>query len=264
MAHSEACDLFIEQQIEEGIENGKSTYRIGKELSLWVEKLFEAKIPANTLKQRARRIRDKLGTNVPTQNLCQDSCAVTDLQHLIDAKKKFSTIYADPPWQYSNQATRSSTDNHYETMSLDELCQLPIENLAEENAHLHLWTTNGFLFDSKVVMEAWGFTYKSCFVWVKPQMGIGNYWRVSHEFLLLGVRGKLRFMDKGEMSWRQLDRTKHSKKPYEIRKLIEKVSPEPRLELFARVVAPGWVAWGNEIERNLFNGAAFEHIQRLH
>jgi N6-adenosine-specific RNA methylase IME4 len=91
-------------------------------------------------------------------------------------------------------------------------------------------------------------------------MGIGNYWRVSHEFLLLGIRGSLRFQDKGEMSWRQMDRSKHSKKPYEVRKLIEKVSPGPRLELFARVVAPGWVAWGNEIERNLFNGAAFESL----
>jgi N6-adenosine-specific RNA methylase IME4 len=260
MAHSEACQLFIEQQIDEGLQHKKTPYRIGKELSEWVERLFEAKIPPSTIKKRAQRMRDKMGTNVSTQNSCQEACAITDLQRLIDSGKKFSTIYADPPWQYSNQATRSSTDNHYSTMTLDELCSLPIVELAEQNSHLHLWTTNGFLFDSHRVLESWGYTYKSCFVWVKPQMGIGNYWRVSHEFLLLGVRGNLRFQDKGEMSWRKMDRGKHSKKPYEVRKLIERVSPGPRLELFARIVAPGWIAWGNEIERNLFNGAAFEQV----
>lgn len=163
---------------------------------------------------------------------------------------RFACIYADPPWQYGNQGTRAATDNHYATMTVDEVCALPIGDIAAENAHLHLWTTNAFLFDAKRVMEAWGFTYKSCFVWVKPQMGIGNYWRVSHEFLLFGIRGKCPFLARDAMSWASLPRGRHSSKPHEIRKLIERVSPGPRIELFAREVFEGWSAWGNQAQRS--------------
>jgi N6-adenosine-specific RNA methylase IME4 len=183
----------------------------------------------------------------------QETCAVSDLQALIEAGKKFGTIYADPHWPYSNQATRASTDNHYSTMTLEIIAALPIPQLTAEQAHLHLWTTNAFLFDSKALMEAWGFTYKSCFVWCKPQMGIGNYWRVSHEFLLLGVKGSLVFADHGQMSWLAHDRIGHSRKPEQVRRIIEKVSPGPYLELFGRRTTDNWTVWGNEIERTIFN-----------
>ena len=132
---------------------------------------------------------------------------------------------------------------------------MPVGRLAADVSHLHLWTTNGFLPDAFKVMEAWGFEYKSCFVWVKPQMGIGNYWRVSHEFMLLGTRGSCVFADKSLMSWGSFSRTKHSAKPDEIRRMIERGSPGPRLELFARRLSPGWVSWGNEIERTMFDEA---------
>ena len=181
------------------------------------------------------------------------TCTVEDLGALVASERRFSTIYADPPWQYGNQATRASTDNHYQTMTLEAMEALPIEGLCAKDAHLHMWTTNGFLFDAKRIIEAWGFTYKSCLVWVKPQMGIGNYWRVSHEFLLFGIRGKCPFRDHSAMSWIEHRRTKHSAKPGIVRDLIEKVSPAPYLELFARVASPGWTVWGNEIERDLFN-----------
>ena len=108
-----------------------------------------------------------------------EMCAIEDLESLIDSGKRYSTILADPPWAYSNQATRAATDNHYETMPLDDICALPITDIVSDNAHLHLWTTNAFLFDAKRVMESWGFEYKSVFIWIKPSMGIGNYWRVS-------------------------------------------------------------------------------------
>lgn len=189
-----------------------------------------------------------------------DTCAISDLQGLIASGKKFRTIYADPPWKYSNQATRASTDNHYETLTPEEIVEIPIKELAEEQAHLHLWTTNAFLFDSKAIIEAWGFEYKSCFIWVKTQMGIGNYWRVSHEFLILGVKGGLRFMDNSQMSWAEIERREHSEKPDEIRQVIEKVSQPQRLELFGRKLFPGWIVWGNEIERNLFNKQHFDDI----
>lgn len=179
---------------------------------------------------------------------------VKSLRQLTDAGETFGTIYADPPWKYGNQATRASTNNHYATMTVDEIAALPVAQLAAEGCHLHLWTTNAFLFEGPRIFAAWGFEYKSCFVWVKPQMGIGNYWRVSHEFLLLGVRGKARFLDHGLTSWLQADRGEHSAKPEQVRLMIEKAGPGPRLELFARQKANGWTVWGNEIEPDLFNG----------
>lgn len=209
--------------------------------------------PCITAKHVERVVRRWTG-NEPEEAAPEDTCTVDDLTSLADAGQKFGTIYADPPWKYGNQATRASTDNHYSTMTVDEICALPIEALAADRAHLHLWTTNAFLFDAKRVIEAWGFEYRSCFVWCKPQMGIGNYWRVSHEFLLLGIRGDaVTFTDKTLMSWQSLDRGQHSKKPEAVRQKIEAACPAltPRLELFARVASHGWSAWGNEVEGDL-------------
>lgn len=169
------------------------------------------------------------------------------------AGKKFGCVYADPPWLYGNQATRAATSDHYSGMTVDEICALPIGELAADRSHLHLWTTNAFIFDARRVMEAWGFEYKSVFVWVKPQMGIGNYWRVSHEFMLLGVRGTLTFANHGQMSWLSSPRGRHSSKPEQVRSIIEKVSPGPYLELFGRSEVDGWTVFGNDISRTLFS-----------
>lgn len=175
---------------------------------------------------------------------------VDDIYKLVEVGVKFGTIYADPPWQYGNQATRSATDTVYATMSMDELKALPVEALAAPDAHLHLWVTVGFLKEGIALLEAWGFTYKSNFAWVKPQLGIGNYWRLSHEHLLLGVRGDAtRFGDRSLKSWLESERTRHSAKPEEVRDDIEKASPGPYLELFGRKKIQGWTVWGNEIGR---------------
>jgi N6-adenosine-specific RNA methylase IME4 len=151
-----------------------------------------------------------------------------------------------------------ATGNHYDTLTVDEIAGLPVDALAAPDAHLHLWTTNAFLFDSRAIIAAWGFEYKSCFVWVKPQMGIGNYWRVSHEFLLFAVRGNAPFRDRGLMSWLKCSRrgSNHSGKPEPVRGLIERASPPPYLELFGRREVEGWAVWGNEIERTLFSQEA--------
>ncbi len=180
-----------------------------------------------------------------------DTCTIADLTLL--AGKDFGTIYADPPWLYGNQGTRAATGNHYGGLTVEEICALPVQATAAQDAHLHLWTTNAFLFEAKRVLEAWGFEYKSCFVWVKPSMGIGNYWRVSHEFLLLGTRGKAEFRNHSLMSWGNFPRTKHSSKPGAVRKQIESASPGPYLELFGRRVATGWAVWGDQIRRDVFD-----------
>jgi N6-adenosine-specific RNA methylase IME4 len=175
--------------------------------------------------------------------------AVADLNQLIQSGERFSTIYADPPWPYSNQATRAVTNNHYPTMTLDAICAEPVAQLCKEDAHLHLWTTNGFLLDAFKVMAAWGFEYKSCFIWVKPQIGISNYWRVSHEFLLFGLRGSSPFLDRSQRSWIEHERTEHSRKPAVVRELIERVSPGPYLEMYGRedLGNPSWTVYGNQV-----------------
>jgi N6-adenosine-specific RNA methylase IME4 len=167
---------------------------------------------------------------------------------------KFSTVYADPPWSYSNKAARGAADNHYPTLDLPTICREPVQQLVANNAHLHLWTTNGFLYEAFSVIEAWGFTYKSCLVWVKPQLGAGNYWRVSHEFCLFAMRGSLPFADNTIRSWLVHRRTRHSRKPFAVRALIERVSPGPYLELYGREEQPntGWTVYGNQVERRLF------------
>ncbi len=179
---------------------------------------------------------------------------VRRLSELVDEGKQFSTVYADPPWNYDNRASRAAAANHYETMTLDDICAEPVEALAAVNAHLHLWTTSGFLKEAFEVIDAWGFEYKSSFVWVKDDIGMGNYWRLSHEFLLLGVRGNLRFRDRTLRSWIRAARTEHSRKPGIVRTLIEQASPGPYLELYGReeLRDSAWTVYGNQIERRLF------------
>ena len=179
---------------------------------------------------------------------------ITNLRDLIDQGRRFATIYADPPWQYDNTASRAAADNHYPTMSLGEICAEPVPAVVEQHAHLHLWTTSSFLREAFQVMDAWGFRYKSSFVWIKEELGLGNYWRVSHEYMLLGVRGQLRFSDRTLRSWHQSPRLSHSRKPGVIRQLIERASPGPYLELYRREQWPNsaWTVYGNQVEPRLF------------
>ena len=221
----------------------------------WEEAVEEAGGEVPTAAQVQEVVSRRLATDepAPPSEVITDGAAVR-VESISDLSgEKFGCIYADPPWAYSNQATRASTDNHYHTMTVDELCGMPVADLAADDAHLHLWTTNAFVFDAKQVIEAWGFEYRSMFIWVKPQMGIGNYWRVSHEILLTAVRGNAkRFNAKNLMSWGEFDRGRHSAKPEEVRAMIEQASPNPRLELFGRTEIAGWTVYGNEIERRLF------------
>lgn len=181
-------------------------------------------------------------------------------------------IVADPPWRYDNSATRGDAQGHYQgTLSVPELTgEEPMpsgDNLADlvkswcaDDAHLYLWTTAGFLREAFDVMDAWGFTYKTFLAWVKPQMGMGNYFRVSSELVLFGTRGRLPITDRGIMNWFEARRGRHSAKPLAFYDIVERASPGPYLEMFARCDAPtslpgtcsctkcsrAWTTWGNE------------------
>ena len=167
-------------------------------------------------------------------------------------------VVADPPWQYGNTSTRGAAEDHYRTMTIAELRELPVEERVADEAHLYLWTTNGFLREAFDLIEAWGFTYKTCLTWVKPQMGMGNYFRSSTEHVLFGVRGGLKTRERNIMNWFQEKRGKHSAKPEAFYDLVLRASPGPYLEMFARCRKAsqlfcrcsrcrlGWTVWGNE------------------
>lgn len=173
---------------------------------------------------------------------------------------KFSTFVADPPWRYGNTSTRGAAENHYDTMSIEELCDLDVvRERAADQAHLYLWTTAGHLPDAFAVMAAWGFEYKTYLVWVKPQMGMGNYFRVSTELVLFGVKGGMRTQHRGIKNYFEARRAKHSAKPQAFHDIVEQASPGPYLELFSRCTADemlhgcqcskcrlGWSVWGNQ------------------
>ena len=175
---------------------------------------------------------------------------IHSLQSLVKAGRRFGTIYADPPWSFHDRASRGAANNHYPTMTLRQILMEPVAGLAAEASHLHLWCPSAILPDALQVVAAWGFEYRSTFVWVKPQLGVGHYWRCSHEILLLAIRGNLPFRDHSQRSWIQADRRRHSEKPDEVRTLIEKVSPGPYLELYGRVVPdnPDWTVYGNQVK----------------
>lgn len=172
---------------------------------------------------------------------------------------QFATIVADPPWRYGNTSTRGAAEDHYQTMTIEELCDLDIaRERAAEQAHLYLWTTAGHLPEAFKVMEAWEFTYKTYLVWVKPQMGMGNYFRVSTELVLFGVKGGMRTRDMATMNYFEAKRGKHSAKPQTFYDLVGRCSPGPYLEMFSRcskrtqlvcscsACSRGWSVWGDQ------------------
>jgi N6-adenosine-specific RNA methylase IME4 len=157
----------------------------------------------------------------------------------------FPTIVIDPPWRYDNVATRGAAEDHYPTMSQDELLAMVLP--AAPDAHLYLWVTNSFIDDGFDLMRAWGFTYKTCLTWCKPQIGMGNYFRSTTEHVLFGVRGKQPTLRNDVPTHFVADRRRHSQKPESFYDLVESCSPGPYLEMFARRERIGWNAWGNEL-----------------
>ncbi|MBX7268820.1 hypothetical protein KIF24_24225 [Micromonospora sp. Llam7] len=159
---------------------------------------------------------------------------------------QYRTILADPPWQ-TNQVGKLGAIRHYPLMSLDEICALRVDRLATDDAHLWLWVTNSNFFEGIAVMEAWDFAYRSCLTWIKPRFGLGNYLRSQTEHLLFGIRGRAPIQFRSQGTWFYAPVQEHSHKPEEQYAIIERCSPGPYLELFARRPRPGWDVWGNEV-----------------
>lgn len=170
----------------------------------------------------------------------------------------YTVIYADPPWRYGDKCLhRGGAERHYQTVGLPALVALPVQNLANEDAALFLWSTSPMLPEAMQVLNAWGFAYKTiAFTWVKTTKksgdlawGMGHWTRANAEHVLLGIRGKPKRVSAAVHQVVISPRTKHSQKPDEVRQRIETLMGDvPRVELFARKQAPGWDVWGIDVE----------------
>jgi len=177
-------------------------------------------------------------------------------------KKKYQIIYADPPWQYRSKeclAKKSilngKLNTHYPTMSIGDIKNLPIENLADDNCLLFLWVVSPMLEECIDVFNSWGFQYSTvAFVWYKEKTNPGSYTMSECEICLVGKMGNIPF-PRGIRNARQFlseKKTKHSSKPLEIRKRIEAMFPtQNKIELFAREKTEGWDVFGNEVEGSI-------------
>lgn len=177
-------------------------------------------------------------------------------------KKRFSTVLADPPWQFQNRTGKMAPEHkrlsRYPTLTLQEIKDLPVEAIVHDTAHLYLWVPNALLAYGMQVMDSWGFTYKTNLIWYKvrkdggpDRRGVGFYFRNVTEMILFGVRGKnARTLQPGRSQENIITSRKreHSRKPDEQYDLIEACSSGPRIELFARGPRTGWFVWGNQAE----------------
>ena len=180
------------------------------------------------------------------------------------AGRRFGTIMADPPWRFQNSTGKVAPEhkrlNRYGTMTLADIQALPVAEVAAQTSHLYLWTPNALLPDALLVMQAWGFTYKSNIVWHKVRKdggsdgrGVGFYFRNVTELILFGVRGRnARTLAPGRRQVNMIATRKreHSRKPDEQYEVIEACSPGPYLELFGRGVRKNWTTWGDQADVN--------------
>ena len=170
--------------------------------------------------------------------------------------KKYQIICADPPWEYRNKKTggsmKSGSITKYQTMSLQEICGLSVSTISDKNSVLFLWATVPLLPEALLVMEKWGFKYKTALFWRKiMSLGMGFWYRGQVEILLMGIKGKLKAFRIQKANFVQTKVRKHSQKPDEFYELIEASNLNPKIELFARQKRQGWDVWGNEVESDI-------------
>ncbi|MBO1872200.1 DNA methyltransferase [Lachnoanaerobaculum sp. Marseille-Q4761] len=174
--------------------------------------------------------------------------------------KKYSIIYADPPWKYERSKVQGAAENHYPTMSIEELCVLPVSEIAEKDCVLFLWATFPQLKEALQLIKAWGFQYKTvAFVWLKTNRkadtwfyGLCFWTRGNAEICLLATKGhpKRKAANIHQLIISPVEA--HSKKPDAAREKITALMGDlPKIELFARKESPGWDIWGNEVKSSI-------------
>jgi N6-adenosine-specific RNA methylase IME4 len=187
---------------------------------------------------------------------------IKDIQELPFPNKRYKIIYADPPWDYENKSIGAQEDNYgaaainqYDTMTVDEICHIPVNDISDKDSVLFLWGTTPLLPESLEVMRSWGFKYKTAFYWRKiMSLGMGYWFRGQIEFMLIGIKGDIKAFHNQKPNIFQSKADIHSRKPREIRGLIDSIADQfnlnPKIELFSRDKIEGWDSWGDEVPKD--------------
>lgn len=215
------------------------------------EQLRKGELSINQAYQTVRREEKKHEVQQRIEEHAAVQTGVVDIQQ---TDRKYNIIYADPPWRYWESGNKNQA-LHYTTMTIDEICDLPVKNIADDDCVLFLWVTYPILHEAFRVIESWGFKYSTAaFVWVKknkqkdsPFIGCGAWTRANTELCLLATKGNIMRLDASISQVVESPIEEHSKKPDVVRELITRLVGElPRVELFCRNPADGWDVWGNE------------------
>jgi N6-adenosine-specific RNA methylase IME4 len=249
-AVTEHGDESLQRAVDEGLVSVSAASEVAREPREKQAEIVargEAEILAEAKRIRQGRTEQRRAER--TQKLAEISRGNVEL----GTDTTYPVIYGDPPWRYQHAESESrAIENQYPTMELDEICALPVRELATPDAVLFLWATSPKLAEALSVVEAWGFTYRTCMVWDKERVGMGYYARQQHELLLIATKGSppAPAPDVRPPSViREKRDNKHSKKPARFAELIEAMYPGlPRVELFCRDPREGWAAWGNQAD----------------
>lgn len=215
------------------------------------EKIKSGEVSINQAYQTVRKI-EKVEA---IEEKLVESTAETKSIDIYTTDKRYNIIYADPAWDYWNGGNKNQS-LHYKTMSIDEICKLPVKDIADNNCILFLWVTYPILQECFKVIESWGFKYSTAgFVWVKKNkvadsnfFGCGTWTRANSELCLIATKGHIERLDASISQIIELPIEEHSKKPAIVRELITRLIGElPRIELFSRQATDGWDVWGNEV-----------------
>ena len=209
-----------------------------------------AKLPPEKQETYLRRAsEEKLSVRDLREEVRKDK--VTFQENIKLPNDRYDLVYADPPWQYGNSLPNYVTTpaDYYPLMSIDEICAMPIKNMVNDNAVLFLWVTSPILEEAFQVVKAWGFKYKTSFIWDKIKHNMGHYSSVRHEILLLCIRGSYPLHNvKLYDSVLSLERTAHSQKPEYYYEMIEDIyCNAKKIELFSRAKRQNWDSYGNQI-----------------
>ena len=225
---------------------GKSRDLVSKQIGLSSRTFERAKV---ILEKAPEELKERVRTGQTSINYAYKS--VNRAEKKKNSKPipitEFNVILADPPWQYDIN-TRGSPDDHYDVLTLDEICKMKVPSA--KDCILFLWATAPKLKEALHVLETWGFDYKTHMIWIKDKIGTGYYFRGQHELLLVGKKGNISIPEEKDRPSSVLyaERTKHSMKPEKIYNIIEKMYPNSKyLELFARNTRQGWHSWGDEV-----------------
>lgn len=213
-----------------------------------IENIREKEISIDDAYKQAKATERKEKESAREEQRQENAEKIEQLATPLEAQGLFQTIVIDPPWDWGdegdvNQFGRAKPDYH--TMPIEEIEQLPVGKIADDNCHLYLWVTNRSLPKAFKLIESWGFRYITCLTWVKPSIGMGNYFRGATEQVLFAVKGSQPLKRKDVGTWFKAERGKgHSAKPDEFYDLVESCSYAPYIDIFGRKDRECWSVWG--------------------